>query len=61
VTSNRGVTRYRFSYYDDPTRTFARAVAEVIGTLTTQLNLHATYAGDDWYTAAEASTRLTLH
>jgi hypothetical protein len=35
----RGATRYRFSYYDDPTRTFARAVADVIGTFTTQLNV----------------------
>ena len=35
----RGVTRYRFSYFDDPTRTFARAVAEVLGTFTTQLNV----------------------
>jgi hypothetical protein len=35
----RGATRYRFSYYDDPTRTFARAVADVIGTFTTQFNV----------------------
>jgi hypothetical protein len=35
----RGATRYRFSHYDDPTRTFARAVADVIGTFTTKFNV----------------------
>jgi hypothetical protein len=35
----RGATRYRFSHYDDPTRTFARAVADVVGTFTTQFNV----------------------
>jgi hypothetical protein len=35
----RGATRYRFSHYDDPTRTFGRAVADVIGTFTTQFNV----------------------
>jgi hypothetical protein len=35
----RGATRYRFSHYDDPTRTFARAFADVVGTFTTQLTV----------------------
>jgi hypothetical protein len=35
----RGAYRYRFSHYDDPTRTFARAFADVVGTFTTQFSV----------------------